>query len=116
LFRQGHLTGCSHRAHFTHGLANEVAEQLILTHPKPPETREFEHGEEGRDERPERGAFDSTGAGDAFCGTLAAALANGIGMHDAVLRATAAGALATTVHGAVPSLPTAVQVDELLAR
>jgi ribokinase len=61
-------------------------------------------------------AVDSTGAGDAFCGTLAAALANGIGMLDAVLRATAAGALATTVHGAVPSLPTAVQVDELLAR
>lgn len=61
-------------------------------------------------------AVDSTGAGDAFCGTLAAALAHGLGMRDAVLRATAAGALATTVHGAVPSLPTAAQVDELLAR
>jgi ribokinase len=61
-------------------------------------------------------AIDTTGAGDAFCGCLAAGLAGGLELPDAVRRAVAAGALATTVRGAVPSLPTGAQMDELLAR
>ena len=60
--------------------------------------------------------IDTTGAGDAFCGCLAAALADGLELPEAVRRAVAAGALATTVRGAVPSLPTSAQIDELLAR
>jgi len=36
-------------------------------------------------------------------------------MHKALLRANAAGALATTRLGAMPSMPTAAEVDELLA-
>ena len=48
---------------------------------------------------------DTTGAGDAFCGALAARLAAGDGLRDAVRYAAAAGALATTIAGAVPSLP-----------
>jgi len=60
-------------------------------------------------------ALDTTGAGDAFCGTLAAALAAGAALPDAVRRASAAGALATTVRGAVPSLPSRDDVDALLA-
>jgi len=72
-------------------------------------------------------AVDTTGAGDAFCGTLAAQLA-GLGRHQPaqpasvgvsalltmVQRACAAGALAATVLGAVPSLPDAVAVERLL--
>ena len=50
---------------------------------------------------------DTTGAGDAFCGALAARLAAGDDLRDAVRAAAAAGALATTVAGAVPSLPRA---------
>jgi ribokinase len=50
-------------------------------------------------------AIDTTGAGDAFCGALAARLAAGDELRDAVRYAAAAGALATTVAGAVPSLP-----------
>lgn len=57
---------------------------------------------------------DTTAAGDAFCGALAAALASGSGLAEAVRRGCAAGALATTVMGALPSLPTAAQVDGLL--
>jgi ribokinase len=59
-------------------------------------------------------AVDSTGAGDAFCGVLAAGLAQDQPLEVALCRATAAGALATTVRGAVPSLPTAAAIDHLL--
>jgi ribokinase len=60
-------------------------------------------------------AVDSTAAGDAFCGALAAGLAFGLPLDDALRRAAAAGALATTSAGAVPSLPLASAVDALLA-
>lgn len=59
--------------------------------------------------------LDTTGAGDAFCGALAARLASGDTLRDAVRFAAAAGALATTVAGAVPSLPEADAVEELLS-
>jgi ribokinase len=57
---------------------------------------------------------DTTGAGDSFCGALSARLAAGDDLLDAVRYASAAGALATTVAGAVPSLPRADAVWELL--
>ena len=57
---------------------------------------------------------DTTGAGDAFCGALAARLAGGDTLDDAVRFAAAAGALATTRHGAVPSLPSAAEIEALL--
>jgi ribokinase len=50
-------------------------------------------------------AVDSTGAGDAFCGMLAARLAIGESMADSLRAAVIAGALATQTEGAVPSLP-----------
>lgn len=58
---------------------------------------------------------DTTAAGDAFTGTLGAALAGGLSWLVALRRAAAAGALATTVAGASPSLPTAARVDAYLA-
>ena len=58
---------------------------------------------------------DTTGAGDAFCGSLAARLAAGDELRAAVRHAAAAGAVATTVSGAVPSLPTAEAIARLLA-
>lgn len=45
---------------------------------------------------------DTTGAGDAFCGALAAALADGADRAEAVRRAAAAGAAAVRHHGAQP--------------
>jgi ribokinase len=57
---------------------------------------------------------DSTGAGDAFCGALAARLAAGEAMDAAVAFAAAAGALATTTRGAVPSLPHLADVTALV--
>ncbi|CAN5704833.1 ribokinase [soil metagenome] len=57
---------------------------------------------------------DSTGAGDAFNGTLAEAVARGIPLEDAVRRACGAGALACTRLGVIPSLPRAAQLDDFL--
>ncbi|TDD15730.1 ribokinase [Kribbella turkmenica] len=48
---------------------------------------------------------DTVGAGDAFCGSLAASLASGAPLVDAVRLANAAGALSTTVNGAADSAP-----------
>jgi ribokinase len=45
-------------------------------------------------------SVDTTGAGDAFNSGLAAALARGESMEDAVMYANAVGALATTRFGA----------------
>ncbi len=58
---------------------------------------------------------DTTAAGDAFSGTLGASLARGASLPDALQRGLAAGALAVSVRGASPSLPTAEAVDSLLA-
>jgi ribokinase len=58
---------------------------------------------------------DTTGAGDAFCGALASRLAAGDPLDVAVRYAAAAGAIATTVHGAVPSLPRHEAIAALLA-
>ena len=57
---------------------------------------------------------DTVAAGDAFCGGLAAALASGEPLPEALRWASAAGALATTIAGAVPSLPTRDAVEQLL--
>jgi ribokinase len=51
---------------------------------------------------PEGEVVDTTGAGDAFCGALAAALADGAGREDAVRLAAAAGAAAVRRRGAQP--------------
>lgn len=59
---------------------------------------------------------DTTAAGDAFCGALGAALAAGSPLAEALRFAAAGGALATTVAGAVPSLPTRSAIDALLKR
>jgi ribokinase len=54
---------------------------------------------------------DTTGAGDAFVGVLASALATGTGLPQALHRAVAAGSLAVEKHGAVPSMPTYDEID-----
>ncbi len=59
-------------------------------------------------------AIDTTGAGDAACGAFAGALAEGLDIAQAARRASAAGALAATRAGAVPSLPFREEIDSLV--
>lgn len=56
------------------------------------------------------GVVDTTGAGDTFCGVLAAALAQGDDLPVAAGRASAAGALAVTRPGAQAAVPTEAEV------
>lgn len=56
---------------------------------------------------------DTTGAGDAFCGTLAAALAQGEDLENACKLGAAAGALATQKKGATGSYASEVEVRAL---
>ena len=61
-------------------------------------------------------AVDGTAAGDAFTAALVVSLLEGRPEHEALERACAAGALAASRLGAQPSLPTAAEVEAILAR
>jgi ribokinase len=77
----------------------------------------LEGGEEvARATPPAVEAIDGTAAGDAFTACLLVSLLEGRGDGDALARACAAGALTASRFGAQPSLPTAAEVDEILAR
>jgi ribokinase len=57
---------------------------------------------------------DTTGAGDAFSGTLAASLAEGRSLEECINRAVAAGGLACTRLGVIPALPYRKDVEILI--
>jgi ribokinase len=59
---------------------------------------------------------DTVGAGDAFCGAMADALARGGDLVAACRWAVNAGAVAATRRGAQPSLPTAAEVAAMAGR
>jgi ribokinase len=68
-----------------------------------------------RAEPPPVDAVDGTGAGDAFSACLLVSVLEGRPPEEALRRACAAGALAASRPGAQPSLPTADEVDAILA-
>jgi ribokinase len=61
-------------------------------------------------------AVDGTAAGDAFTACLVVSLLEGREREEALRRACAAGAITASRPGAQPSLPTAAEVDAILAR
>jgi ribokinase len=76
----------------------------------------LEDGEEvARATPPAVEVVDGTGAGDAFTACLLVSLLEERDLEEALVRACAAGALAASRFGAQPSLPTATEIDELLA-
>jgi ribokinase len=76
----------------------------------------LDHGREvARASPPRVEVVDGTAAGDAFTACLLVSLLEGRGRDEALRRACAAGALAASRAGAQPSLPSAAEVDGLLA-
>jgi ribokinase len=76
----------------------------------------LEAGEEvARAAPPEVRAVDGTAAGDAFCACLVVSLLEDRSYEESLERACAAGAIAASRPGAQPSLPTAREVDALVA-
>ncbi len=57
---------------------------------------------------------DTTGAGDTFVGYFLAGIINGLSTSDALERACSAGALAVTVAGATPGIPTLKAVNKFI--
>lgn len=57
---------------------------------------------------------DTVGAGDTFCGYLAAGLDAGLALEPAMRRAVAAASLACLKPGAQPAIPLAAEVDKVL--
>jgi ribokinase len=60
-------------------------------------------------------AIDTVGAGDCFCGALAATLSQGMDLAEAVEMANAAAALSVQKAGAAPSMPSRREVEAFLA-
>jgi ribokinase len=58
-------------------------------------------------------AVDATGAGDCFVGALAALLAGGAAMREALFTANTAASICVQRMGAAPSMPTAKEVETL---
>jgi ribokinase len=76
----------------------------------------LEDGEEvARAEPPSVQAVDGTAAGDAFTACLLVSLLESRDREESLRRACAAGAIAASRFGAQPSLPTAAEVDAILA-
>lgn len=83
-------------------------------------------GEEGAAACDERGVYrvpaieiklvDSVGAGDAFAGHFGAAVAEGRAFPEALFRGVVAGGLSCERVGAQSAIPTAAEVDEVVAR
>jgi ribokinase len=59
-------------------------------------------------------AVDTVGAGDCFCGVLAAGIAEGREVPEALRRASAAAAISATRKGAQTSMPSRQEVEEFL--
>jgi len=60
--------------------------------------------------------IDTTGAGDAFVGVLAAGLGQGLAFRPALHRASAAAGLACLARGAQPALPDRAAIEAALSR
>jgi ribokinase len=58
--------------------------------------------------------IDTVGCGDAFVGALAALRSEGMAWPDALARANAAGAIAATISGAIPSIPSREAIEVMV--
>jgi ribokinase len=91
----------------------QIAPYVIVTHGADGVSLHYAGGPTHHQDAFPADVVDTTGAGDAFNGALAWALADGRRLEEAVRLAAAAGALATRAIGARASLPSAQEVVAL---
>ena len=91
------------------GLAAKLGRTVIATL-GPDGAIAADHGELVRVPALKVTPVDTTGAGDTFCGVLAAWLDEGASFRTAMARAAVAGSLAVTREGAQPSFPTRAEI------
>jgi len=60
-------------------------------------------------------ALKPFGSGDAFLGTITAALATGAGIEDAVTRGAAGAAIAVSRRGCATAMPNGAEIDEFMS-
>ncbi len=97
------------------GYQAPATQTVILT--QGPEGVQVSTGEQTRAYPPllQESVVDTTGAGDTFVGTFAAALAAGADVEGAVQRAIVASSLSVTAEEVIPSIPERAAVDAALA-
>ena len=61
-------------------------------------------------------AVDTTAAGDTFCGSLTAFMAEGKSIQEAIILASAASALTVQKLGAYPSIPNKNEIESFLVK
>lgn len=93
------------------GYERPAAQTLIVTQGEEGVLVKNSDGEQRIAPFPQTSVVDTTGAGDTFVGTFAAALDAGLGLIPAVQRAIVSSSLSVTVAEAVPSIPDKTTVD-----
>jgi len=108
------LTGATDAAAAARRLAGRMAAPVIVTLGPDGALLQPPDGEATRIAAPRVEVTDTTGAGDAFTGALAAELARGSAIADAARFATIAAALSVTAAGARGGMPGRAAVGELM--
>lgn len=93
------------------GYERPAGQTLIVTQGEDGVLVKNSDGEQRIAPLPQTSVVDTTGAGDTFVGTFAAALDAGLGLIPAVQRAIVSSSLSVTVAEAVPSIPDKTTVD-----
>jgi ribokinase len=104
-----------------HGDKGDFAAQVVAAYPRlcvvltlgAGGARWVDRGHQFSANPPPLDVVDTTGAGDAFVGTLAASLYAGMPPRHALARAVAAGTLACRKHGAQGAMPDVAEIEEL---
>jgi ribokinase len=95
-------------------LANRNAGPVVVTQGPAGALLAVGAGRERFDGYPAPEVVDTTGAGDAFCGVLAAWLAGGSSLEDAIRAGNAAGSLSVGARGARAGTPVRAAIEERL--
>ena len=96
--------------------ARQLGSQTVVTTLGASGAQVVTSGDVGYVAAPPVAVRDTTGAGDAFCGAFAVALAEGLDVYEATVWGVAAGSHATTMMGARTAMPSREQLESGIAK